>query len=374
MRKRFRFVMSAALATVAVGAFASPAFAKNSHARHAVFVQTNAPSGNQVVAYDQNGDGTLTFARTYSTGGNGGALNGAVVDRLASQGSLTFDAQHSLLYAVNAGSNTVSVFNVDGDQLALREIVPSGGEFPVSVAVRGDLVYVLNARAGGSVSGFHVRSGLLQPIPHSTRPLGLDPAATPEFTSTPGQVGFSPDGRQVIVTTKGNGSNVDVFRVRDHGLLTGAPVVNHLPGAVPFAFDFSSRGELVLSEAGPNAIASFSLRHDGDISPIASVATGQAATCWVTHIGSHFYSSNAGSASLTQVDASTRGDLSFVAKTATGPGTVDATPSSNGAFLYAQTGGNGAVDALRVAPNGSLTPIGTVIVPNSVGGEGIVAI
>jgi 6-phosphogluconolactonase (cycloisomerase 2 family) len=374
MRKRFRFVMTAVFAAVAVGAFATPALADNPHAHHAVFVQTNSPAGNQIVAYDQNDDGTLTFANTFSTDGTGGALNGAVVDRLASQGSLTFDAQHSLLYAVNAGSNTVSVFNVYGDQLTLRELVPSGGDFPVSVAVRGDLVYVLNARAGGSVSGYHVRSGVLQPIPGSTRPLALDPAATPEFTSTPGQVGFSPDGRQVVVTTKGNGSNLDVFRVRDHGLLASAPVVNNLPDAVPFAFAFDARGDLVLSEAGPNAIASFRLHRDGDISPIASVATGQAATCWVTHIGNHFYSSNAGSASLTQVDSSTRGALSFVANNTTGPGTVDASPSSDGAFLYAQTGGNGAVDGFRVAPNGSLTPIGTVIVPNSVGGEGIVAI
>jgi DNA-binding beta-propeller fold protein YncE len=112
---------------------------------------------------------------------------------------------------VNAGSDTVSVFAVDGSQLSLREIVPSAGEFPVSIAVHNDLAYVLNARASESVSGYQVRSGLLQPIPGSTRPLALDPAATPEFTSTPGQVGFSPDGRQLIVTTKGNGSNVDVF-------------------------------------------------------------------------------------------------------------------------------------------------------------------
>jgi hypothetical protein len=68
-----------------------------------VFVQTNAAAGNQVVAFDQQEDGTLTSAHSYSTGGNGGALNGAVVDRLASQGSLTFDPRHALLFAVNAG-------------------------------------------------------------------------------------------------------------------------------------------------------------------------------------------------------------------------------------------------------------------------------
>jgi len=50
----------------------------------------------------------------------GGVLNGSVVDHLASQGSLTYDRDHALLYAVNAASNTVSVFSVRGDQLTLR--------------------------------------------------------------------------------------------------------------------------------------------------------------------------------------------------------------------------------------------------------------
>jgi hypothetical protein len=58
----------------------------------------------------------------------------------------------------------------------------------------------------------------------------------------------------------------------------------------------------------------------------------------------------------------------------TGPGTVDAAASSDGAFLYVQTGGNGGVDAFRVGHDGSLAPIGTIIVPNSVGGEGIAAV
>src|SRR5262245_44945342 len=98
MKKRLGILLTGALAVATVGTFATPAVAENHRVQHAVFVQTNAAAGNQVVAYDQNADGTLTLADTYSTGGNGGALAGAVVDRLASQGSLTFDGEHSLLY------------------------------------------------------------------------------------------------------------------------------------------------------------------------------------------------------------------------------------------------------------------------------------
>ena len=142
-------------------------------ARNVVFVQTDNPAGNQVVAYDRAADGTLSGADTYHTGGLGGVLNGSVVDHLASQGSLAYNAGQGLLYAVNAGSDTVSVFAVHGDALALQQVVGSGGAFPVSVAVHGDLVYVLNALGGGSIQGFVSAFGHLFPLPWSNRNLGL---------------------------------------------------------------------------------------------------------------------------------------------------------------------------------------------------------
>ena len=57
----------------------------------------------------------------------------------------------------------------------------------------------------------------------------------------------------------------------------------------------------------------------------------------------------------------------------TDPGTVDASASAHGQFLYVQTGGNGIVDEYHVNTNGSLTEIGSVTVAGAVGGEGIVA-
>ena len=109
----------------AAGAQERPSGARG--ADHAVFVQTDNTPGNQVIAYNRSDDGTLTLADTYDTGGSGGVLNGSVVDHLASQGSLTYDPENALLYAVNAGSNTVSVFSVTGDALSLRQVISSGG-------------------------------------------------------------------------------------------------------------------------------------------------------------------------------------------------------------------------------------------------------
>ena len=274
-----------------------------------MFVQTDNTAGNRVVAYQRAADGTLTPAGSYATGGRGGILAGSVVDHTASQGSLTYDPRHGLLYAVNAGSDTISVFAVRGDQLALREVLGSGGTFPVSVAARGDLVYVLNALNGGSVQGYRIFGGFLAPLPGSHRALGLDPNATPQFTTTPGQVAFTPDGSQLVVTTKGNGNDIDVFGVGFGGRLSRHATVNSEPGTVPFAISFDPFGHLVIAEAGPNALATFDLSRNGTVSLLDQTGTGQAATCWVTPAGPFLFASNAGSPSESGFTSSAGGQL-----------------------------------------------------------------
>jgi DNA-binding beta-propeller fold protein YncE len=338
----------------------------------AVFVQTDNLAGNQVVAYDRAGNGALTQAGVYATGGRGGQLEGSVVDHLASQGSLAYDPQAELLYAVNAGSDTISVFAVLGDHLALRQVLSSGGSFPVSIAFHGNLVYVLNGEDGGSLQGYVSAFGHLYPIPGSARALGLNPTASPQFTNTPGQVAFSPDGSRLIVTTKENGSDIDVFRVFGFGQLTPTPVVNSEPGTVPFAVTFDHEGNLVVAEAA-GALASFRLNAAGTLTLLDAVATDQAATCWVTGAGSSFYASNAGSNSLSAFQSGFGGALTLLGETTTDAGTVDATVSSNARFLYVQTGAAGIVDEFAIGNEGSLSEIGSVTVPSAVGGEGIVA-
>jgi 6-phosphogluconolactonase (cycloisomerase 2 family) len=342
-------------------------------AGRAVFVQTDNPAGNQIVAYERAGDGTLAQAGTYATEGLGGVLEGSVVDHLASQGALAYDAQHRLLYAVNAGSDTISVFAVFGDRLALRQVIASGGSFPASVAVSDGLVYVLNALEGGTLQGFRVIAGRLQPIPGSSRALGLNASATPQYTNTPGQVAFSPGGAQLLVTTKENGNDVDVFAVDPLGRLSKAPVVSSLAGTVPFATAFDREGHLLVAEAA-GALASFVLRENGTLAQLDSAPTGQTATCWIVGARGRFYTSNAGSASLSGFQVGARGGLlTLFSTTGTSPGPVDAAATGNGRFIYLQAGGEGVVDEFAVEHGGALDQIGSVTVPDAVGGEGIVA-
>jgi len=371
--------LALALAGTAANAASASTLQHRFHLRHdrpdsVVFVETDNTAGNQVVAYDRADNGALTLAGTYDTGGSGGVLNGSVVDHTASQGALAYDRQDNLIFSVNAGSNNVSVFSVRDDQLSLGQVVDSGGVFPVSVAVHGNLVYVLNAEGGGTVQGYFVLFGQLFPIPGSNRSLGLTiPSDTTQFTHTPGQVAFSPDGSQLIVTTKANGNDIDVFRVRHDGRLSHSPVVNFESATVPFAVSFDAAGNLVVAEAGPNALATYSLNRDGTVSLKDSVGTGQAATCWVAPAQGFFFTSNAGSPSVSGFQDNGTGQLTLLGSTATDPGTVDASASAGGQFLYVQTGLNGIVDEFQVNSDGSLTGIGSVTVTGAAGGEGIVA-
>jgi 6-phosphogluconolactonase (cycloisomerase 2 family) len=166
-----------------------------------------------------------------------------------------------------------------------------------------------------------------------------------------------------------------VFGVKPSGRLTAAPEVTTLPGAVPFALESDPQGDLLLTEAGPNAVAIMRLQSDGELTQLDIAETGQKATCWIVRAGDHYYVSNAGSGSLSGYQLAAGGQLLVpLGNTPTDGGTVDAAATPGGRFLYVQTGAGGIVDEFAVTPSsGALTEIGTVTVPAAVGGEGVVA-
>jgi 6-phosphogluconolactonase (cycloisomerase 2 family) len=362
-------VVGAGLAAAAAAAFAAvPASAATTQPPAPVFVQTDNPSGNTVVAYHRAADGTLTQSGVYATGGLGGVAPGAEVDHLTSQGSLAYDRDAGLLYTVNAGSDTLTVFAVHGDRLTRTQVISSGGTFPNSIAVHDGLVYVLNGLGGGSIQGF-VRTGdHLVRMPAWKRTFGLS-----ESGGTPAQVAFTPDGTKLVVTTHANGDGIDVFPVSKLGPAT-KPVIYTKAGSGPYGFTFDAHGHLAVTEVGTNSLATFRIAGDGKISQIDEAATGQAGTCWAVRNGDFVYASNADSSTLSGYQVGASGSLTARGQTATDAGTTDAAVSSDGQDLYVQTGVNGNVDEFRANTDGSLTRIGSVTVPDAVGGEGIVAV
>ncbi|HVX45253.1 MAG TPA: beta-propeller fold lactonase family protein [Mycobacteriales bacterium] len=375
MKRSWKFASAAGAGLAAAALLAAPAAAAApAPDRGTVFVQNDSPSGNSIIAYGRTASGGLDQLATYRTGGKGGILSGSVVDHLASQGSLTLDRSSGLLYSVNAGSNSITTFAVHGSRLARRQVLSSGGQFPVSIAAHGNLVFVLNGRDGGSISGYLQIAGVLVPVPAWHRELHLNtsaPGQADEFTSTPGQIGFTPDGHTLLVATKNGGNSIEAFGVGLFGP-SARPVITSLPGTVPFGFDFDARGHLALTEAGPSAVATFAVARSGALIPLDSVATGQAATCWIVAGGRTLYASNAGSGTVSAYTTDAGGQLSGGATTATDAGTVDA--AAAGGYLYVQAGAAGIVDAYRIGADGALTKTGSVTVPDAAGAEGIAAL
>jgi 6-phosphogluconolactonase (cycloisomerase 2 family) len=369
-----RAATAGALGLAAAGglaAFAGPASAADlpgasGGAPPAVFVQTDNPAGNQVIAFAQQPDGQLSQEQVVSTGGLGGieAATPAGFGGLASAGSLTYDPGHHLLFAVNAASDTISVLSAEGSHVRLDQVLSSRGEFPNSIAVRGNLVYVANAGGAGSVSGFSIVGQHVVPIPGSTRSLGLDSTNPPNFHDGPGQVTFSPNGSELLVTTKLSTNSIDVFQVGLSGLLSTAPTVTPDDSSGPFSLAFTPSGQLAVAEVAISALHTFAFGPNGTLTSLsASVPDGQVAQCWVIAADGFYYAANTGSANLSEYTVAADGTPSLVAPvaaTTTGDGPEDLATSANGKYLYDEAGAAGAVDEFRINSDGSLIPIGSV--------------
>ncbi|MGH9406989.1 MAG: lactonase family protein [Terriglobia bacterium] len=323
----------------------------------AVYVLTNQSTNNSVMVYSRAPDGGLSLSGSFSTGGKG---VGTGADPLGSQGSLVLGRGHRLLFAVNAGSNSVSVFAVEGLKLHLLDKAPSGGQMPVSIAIHGRLLYVLNAGGTPNIKGFIIGpfTGHLFPLRGSRRMLPGGASAAPA------EVAFSPDGSVLMVTEKGT-SKIDTYSVNDDGYAENATTVNS-NGATPFGFTFIHRGFAIVSEAGPSALSSYEVDEDGDVELVTgSLGDGQKANCWVvaTEGGRFAYTSNTGTGNISSYTVSADGVLSLLDATAgvtgTGSAPIDMALSTDGRFLYVRDGLKNVVDGFRVEADGSLTPVGS---------------
>ncbi|MCA1583956.1 MAG: lactonase family protein [Acidobacteria bacterium] len=333
----------------------------------AVFAMTNATAGNRIVVYSRASDGTLERLRSVRTRGLGIGVD------TDTQGPLRLSSDNRFLYAVNPGSDNVTVFEVNRTRLRFLQIVDAGDQ-PLSLTISGDLLYVLNGSvAGNGIRGFRIApDGLLTELPDSFRALS-SPIAVP------GEVRFSPDGRVLLVTHKTTNvllspqNAIDAFTIDGNGYVSATPIRNASFGLRPFSLAFRDDGKLVVVEsfnAAPNvsAASSYQLNPDGTITAISgSVANGQTDVCWVviTNDGRFAFTANFGSGTISSYGFSPTGTLALLDGDAAFLGEmsqpVDVSLSDDGRFLYQLLRGTGAVAAFRVEEDGSLTSLGLVV-------------
>ena len=232
----------------------------------------------------------------------------------------------------------------------------------MSIAVSGRNVYVLNAGGDGSVSGFRRTGGSLHAIPGSVRPLGLDGSSPPDFLASPAQIGVTPDGDRLVVSTKTHGT-VDVFAIGVNGRPSAAPTVTNT-GPVPFPFVFDTSGRIVLGDAS-GVLSTWSFATDGSLVPVAQApSNGQSALCWVAEVGGHLYTTNTGSNTVTGYTEAADGALTLLdadgVTATTDAGPIDLAGTEDGRFLYELNGKAGTAGIYTVAPTGGLTRTATV--------------
>jgi len=401
------FVALAALAAstpaLSIGGVASG----GSHPIGAVYVSSNAYSGNEILTFPRYADGSLGPVEQGVPTGGLGSGPGLLLpdDPLGAQSPLIVDQEKQLLFVVNAGSNDVSVFSIRGNTLTLVDRQSSDGAFPVSVALFDHTLYVLNA-AGNSVAGFAVNDGghlthlqtcalpSLPPGADSVRPGTQTQSPQPVMVQTAGQVGFSPDGRKLVVTSKegpllqngfpfsatlgsGRVHVYDVGGAQRTLLNCGHPTTTVLSsngsanGKMPFSFGWTAQGQLLLLEVfgattsfGGGAVSSFALRGDDTLSPIStSIPNGETAPCWIVRSGTNVYVANNVSNASNQPNVishyvvNSKGQLAPNPAVAATLGTslTDVTITASGRFIYQLATGSAQVWPFSVGVRGALT-------------------
>ncbi len=350
---------------------------------------TNVQGPNVIISYGRNADGTLTPIGPVNTGGNGGDYDGGEgLDPLISAYALTKTDDNENLLAVNAGSNTITSFNIQ-DDFSLETAgnpQPTGAIGPNSIAVSArtadgvkGIVYVSNITRQeflaqgepaqqGTVTGFWLlEDGSLSAIAGSTRNLANRPSA----------VQFSPDGNWLVVASINSGAaalasgsedELVVYAVNADGTLSANQVAaatstlrgntegRNLPSAI--GFQIVGDNYVVVTEAREfqpdgtppafpalqdGSVSTWQIQGDGSLTPITlDVRSGEGNTgrtaCWLdfTADGNTFFVSNAIEAGLASYSFN-NGAVSLLDQSAalgTGTGGAD-----NGPEAFASTEG-----------------------------------
>jgi 6-phosphogluconolactonase len=350
------------IATFAL-ALATSRLASASDDPGAVYVITNSPAGNAVLVYNRAGNGTLSPGGQFATGGNGTGAG------LGSQGAVIVSDDQRFLFAVNAGSNSVSSFRIRPDGLVLVDSGSSGGQMPISLTYHHGLLYVLNAGAPNNITGMRVdRSGMLSPLAGSSRPLSA-------ASTNPAQVGFNEDGDALIVSEKAT-NLLDIYSVDRDGYATG-PFIQPSSGPTPFGFAIDKRDTLFVSEAGAGGGASsYRITETPGLKPVSSmVMTGQRAACWavITRNGRYGYVINAGTGNISGFAIGHGGTASLLnangVTAQTGGNPSDAVLSEDSQFLYVRVAALNQIGIFRVHSDGSLTALPSLTgTPNGLAG------
>ncbi len=349
----------------------SPAKAETGY----VYTLTNENDANAIAVFAREQDGSLKMVgQPISTGGRGIAKAD-----LEDQDSLIMSGE--MIFAVNAGSDTISVFRkMDGGKLKMvGKPTPSNGKTPVSLTAHDGILYVANQGYGGgkpNITGFRISmDGTLTPIAGSTKTFGEG--------SGPAQVSFSPSGNAIAVShgyQAAGTSMVSVFKVGKEGMLSAVPgspmKTGEFSGNVGFSWHPNDKHVFVSTFRG-SGVVTFNVEPGTmKLTRGANTSDGQNAACWTTisKDGQFLYVANYASNSISTHAIGMNGALTPIGVTKLSglmsPDTKDLRLSPDGEFLYAIATTSRHIHAFKIGANGVPTELGGMMSHTVVPGDG----
>lgn len=326
----------------------------------AIYVNANQSTNNEVWSYTRASDGTLAFAGKFATQGNGSGGN-----NLKSQGSIAVSQDGKFVFVVNANSNDVTSFSVQpGAQLTFIGKVSSGGTFPNSLTVVGNLLYVLN-QGNSRIAAFRVSAtGQMTQIANSVRKLS-GPGALG------GQISFSPDGTLLLVAEHMS-NKLDTFTVGSDGRATG-PLVQNSNGIAPLGFAFDNAGHVIVSEVRFSTISSYAVSPTGVLTSITNqLADFGDAACWTANTNNpsfpnqYSYITNTRADTVSGLKIASDGSVTLLdangitASLPTGAFPLDDVVSADSNYLYVLAEHLPGLIGYRIQSDGSLVQVTTV--------------
>ncbi|OCL08836.1 hypothetical protein AOQ84DRAFT_221484 [Glonium stellatum] len=325
----------------------------------AIYFITN-DDDNAVIALSINLDGTLSRGTITSTGGAGsnvlavGGMTTQAPDALVAQSSLAIVDNN--IFAVNAGSNTLSLMEISAKSPSALKIVGEPatlpGEFPNTVAVSKKnklaCVAMTGAKAGISCASFSTKGlGLMDNL----RPFDLNQSTPPigKF-NTVSQTFFSTDESKLYTTVKGNPATnntgfFSVFTV-DHTNQLSAEDVRSSPNGTQILFGSTpipdSPNHVFVTDRAFGAIVLFVDPETAKVDLVGKgIIEGQIATCWaaVSHITHSAFVTDGSIDRIVEMSLDNASVISKLDLFSNGdPGLIDLAVA--GDFIYALSPGN----------------------------------
>ena len=372
----------AVLGTLALGPLGHQraAWAQNltSSKLNLVYVNGNIPGTNMnaVYGYSNDGKGNLTTlpGSPYLTDGSGVGAGGGSDHQWDADQEIVVNPEATLLFAVNADSNTVASFSINTDGSlapAPGSPAPSGGQEPISLAFKDNafgtgssLMVVVNKNSdplqGGGVPNYVTftvdTAGTMTKNAGSTYNL---PAG-----SSPGQALIVP-GENKFFGLEFLNATISTYSVSTKGLVTQVSTTTP-PVSPPYivggVLDPKFKSTLYVGLPAANQVVAYSFNSKGVLTFVKNVADQGQAVCWLTTngAGTRLYSAETASGTLTVWNIGTPSNPTQLQHmTLAAINGAAALPTSmafdtTGHFLYV-VDRNGATHVLTVASGGTVT-------------------